>query len=397
MTSNESKDNGHPYVSIAIFAWNEEQAIRSTLQSLFEQSVFRELHRRHLRCEVICVANGCTDQTPLVAGDFFRQVMLRHPERDAFEGKVTNLVARGKVNAWNQFVHHLSHRGSRFLFMMDADISIHRKETLWSMLDILETDAQASVSVDIPRKDIGFKQRRSLGERLSLGASSMTLAAEGQLCGQLYCIRAQAARRIYLPKDLSACEDGLIKTLVCTDFLSHASLPGRIVVAPNAEHTFEAYTSPVSILKNQKRQIMGQTIVHVLADQHLQNLPGDKPLELARYLKAKDVADPGWLKRLISEHVRRTRFVWRLHPGLLGNRFRHLGRLSFPCKLRYLPAALAGAAAALMASFLAYRSLKKGCTDYWPKAQRAGFQPMTGLGGGSQELDARVGLSGIEG
>jgi len=38
-----------------------------------------------------------------------------------------------------------------------------------------------------------------------------------------------------------------------------------------------------------------------------------------------------------------------------------------------------------------------GCTDYWPKAQRAGFQPMTGLAGGSQELDARVGLNGIEG
>jgi glycosyltransferase involved in cell wall biosynthesis len=397
MTSNESNDSGSPHVSIAIFAWNEEVAIQSTLESLFEQSLFGELRRRHLRCEVICVANGCTDNTPAVAGGFLREVMLRHPDREALTAKVANLVARGKVNAWNQFVHQFSARGARFLFMMDADILIHRKETLRNMLSALETEPESTVAVDVPRKDISFKQRLSIGERLSLAASSMTLAADGQLCGQLYCIRAQAARRIYLPKDLAACEDGLIKALVCTDFLSHDAWPSRIRLAPNAEHTFEAYTSPASILKNQKRQIMGQTIVHVLVDQYLQTLPAAERGDLAQFLRTKDVTDPSWLKRLIGDHLRRTRFFWRLHPGLLGNRFRHLSKLSAFHRVRCLPAALAGAGASLAASFLAYRSLKKGCTDYWPKAQRAGFQPRTGIGATSGELSTPVGLSGIGG
>jgi glycosyltransferase involved in cell wall biosynthesis len=397
MTSNESNGSEPPYVSIAIFAWNEEEAVRSTLESLFEQTLFGQLRRRHLRSEVICVANGCTDKTAVVAGDFFRKVMLEHSDREALTAKLANLTARGKGNAWNQFVHQISDRGARFLFMMDADILIHRKETLWNMLNVLETELESNVAVDVPRKDIGFKQRLSIGERLSLAASSMTLAADGQLCGQLYCIRAQAARRIYLPKDLAACEDGLIKALVCTDFLSHDAWPSRIRVAPNAEHTFEAYTSLASILKNQKRQIMGQTIVHVLVDQYLRRLPAAERWDLAQFLRTKDVTDPSWLKRLIGDHLRRTRCFWRLHPGLLGNRLRHLSKLSAFHRVRCLPAALASAGASLAASLLAYGSLKNGCTDYWPKAKRGGFSPRSGLGMSSDESNTPISLRGIGG
>ena len=61
--------------------------------------------------------------------------------------------------------------------------------------------------------------------------SEMTRAAHGQLCAQLYCIRAEVARNIYLPKDLAACEDGFIKALVCTDFLTHEVKPERVRLA----------------------------------------------------------------------------------------------------------------------------------------------------------------------
>src|SRR3954452_17511930 len=134
------------------------------------------------------------------------------------------------------------------------------------MLIALEQNARASVSVDRPCKDIQFKSNKSLRERLSLATSQATLSAEAQLCGQLYCIRAEVARKIYLPKDLAACEDGFIKALVCTDSLTRPLAPERIQVAEGAAHTFEAYTSFPVILRNQRRQIMGQTIVHILVD-----------------------------------------------------------------------------------------------------------------------------------
>ncbi len=374
MTSDQTNHREAPYVSIAIFAWNEERAIESTLRSLLQQDLYAELRGRQLCCEVICVANGCTDRTADVAENFLGQSMLEHLDRDVLHCHVVNLTARGKVNAWNQFVHRLSAPTSRFLFMMDADILIHRRETLRSMLSTLENNPEATVAVDVPRKDISFKKRRSLSDQLSLAASRMTARAEAQLCGQLYCIRAEAGRRIYMPKDLAACEDGFIKALVCTDFLEHAPWSARLRVAPNAEHTFEAYTSPRAILKNQKRQIMGQTIVHILVDRFLPALAPAELQDLPAVLRAKDTTDPGWLKRLISEHLQCTSACWRLHPRLLGNRLQHLRKLGPVQRIGCLPAALANCGMTLVASFLAYQSLKNGCTDYWPKARRVGLE-----------------------
>ena len=385
MTPDRSTAQPPPYVSIALFAWNEEAAIGGTLESLLQQSLFSQLAQRRLRCEVICVANGCTDRTATVAQGVLDKNHRCHPHSDAWTGRAANISERGKVNAWNQFVHQLSAREARFLFMMDADIRIHRPETMWNMLRTLEGDIEASVAVDIPRKDVGFKKRQSMGERLSMAASRMTLAADGQLCGQLYCIRSAKARRMYLPKGLSACEDGLIKTLVCTDFLAHSSQPERIRVALDAEHTFEAYTTPASILKNQKRQIIGQTMIHVLVDQYLQSVSPAERQDLRGLLQDKDAADPAWLKRLITEHLGRTRWCWQLYPGLLGNRFKRLRNLPPLQRLACLPAAAAGSCAVLAGSFLAYRSLKRGCTDYWPKANRQGLDQTMGQNAFTQQ------------
>jgi hypothetical protein len=203
----------------------------------------------------------------------------------------------------------------------------------------------------------------------------MTTSAEAQLCGQLYCIRTEIARNIYLPKDLAACEDGFIKTLVCTDFLTSPVQPQRIRLAEGAEHTFEAYSSPAVILKNQKRQIMGQTIVHILVDGYLKSLPLTKRARMAETLQEKDRTDPTWLKRLIHEHLQQTRFWWRLYPGMSGLSFKKLKRLKTGERLACLPAAMASSSLALVSGLLAFEALKSGCTDYWPQAQRQGFTP----------------------
>jgi hypothetical protein len=277
-----------------------------------------------------------------------------------------SLSERGKLNAWNQYVHIFSDKAARFLIMMDADILIHRCETLYNMVFSLEQNSEASISVDRPCKDIQFKPHRTMSDRLSLAATQMTSAGDGQLCAQLYCIRSEVARNIYLPKDLAACEDGFIKALVCTDFLKHQAKAERICVAPNAEHTFEAYTTPGTIFKNQKRQIIGQTIVHILVDNHLKTIPMPERHRLAATLSEKDSLDPSWLKRQIRDHVRKVRFFWRLYPGLLRHRFKALGKLTPLRRLLCLPAAAAGFLVTIVSSIMAYSSLKEGATDYWP-------------------------------
>jgi hypothetical protein len=288
---------------------------------------------------------------------------------------VIELPERGKINAWNQFVHLHSAKEAKFLYLMDSDILINRRETLWNMLRALEVDDQASITVDRPQKHISFNEKKSLADRCSLAFSRLTSSADAQLCGQLYCIRAEIARRIYLPKDLSACEDGFIKSIVCTDFLTHPSAPQRIRVADGAEHIFESYSSISAILKNQKRQIMGQTILHILLDGYLQSLPVGERGKLADTLKEKDRTDPTWLKRLIVQHLQRTKFWWRLYPGMIGVGLRRLKRLKPGERLACFPAAIAGSSLALISGLLAFKALKAGCTDYWPQAQRHGLNP----------------------
>jgi glycosyltransferase involved in cell wall biosynthesis len=366
----EISTNTPPLVSIGIIAWNEEQGIAPMLESVFQQSLFAQLAASGRHCEIICVANGCTDRTPEVVAGIFARQSREHPHAGNFSCRVMNVAERGKINAWNRFVHLFSARDAKYLFLMDADILIHPRETLWNMVATLEKNSDATVSVDLPRKDISFKRRKTFWERLSLGASHMTSSASAQLCGQLYCIRAEIARNIYLPKDLCACDDGFIKALVCTDFLMHRVWPWRIVAAADAAHTFEAYVSPSGILKNQKRQMIGQTIVHILVDNFLKKLPVAKRAKMADALSEQEKVDPNWLKRLIAEHLRQTRFWWRLYPGLLSHRFKRLSGLNRIKQIACFPAALAGSFVALASSFMAYTSLKKGATDYWPRAER---------------------------
>ncbi|MDB6122920.1 MAG: hypothetical protein JWQ71_1913 [Pedosphaera sp.] len=357
---------GRTTISIGIIAWNEEKAIGPALESLFQQSLFEKLCQRGLRCELVCVANGCTDRTPAIAAQIFDEKSRSHPYRQAFAARALDIKERGKINAWNLFVHNLSEPEAEFLFLMDADILFLNQDTLWNMFTALEENSEAAISTDRPCKSIEFKENKSLLERFSLRASQMTQAGEAQLCGQLYCIRSEVARRIYLPRDLAACEDGFIKAVVCTDFLTHKVEPGRIVLAKEAAHAFEAYTSPSAILRNQKRQMIGQAIVHILVDDYLKTLSLSERLNLADTLQQKEGLDPFWLKRLIGEHIRHTKHFWELIPGLVSFRFKRLARLSGIKKLICLPTALAGFAVSMVSCFMAYAFLKQGSTNYWP-------------------------------
>ena len=279
-------------------------------------------------------------------------------------------LIRQNVQVWSDG-EHLRVRAPKGVLTpeLQAKLTAHKA----GVMELLEKDRQASVTVDLPRKHISFKPRRSFGESLSLNASEITGSASGQLCAQLYCIRGEVARNIYLPKDLPACEDGFIKHLVCTDSLTHRVVPERIRQAPEAEHTFEAYTSPLAIFKNQKRQIIGQTVVHILVDHYLRELPLPKRLQMAKTLKEFDRLDPPWLRRLICEHLDRVRAFWRLYPGLLTYRLKVLAGLKPLKRLQCLPVAVASSFVTLIASWMAYRSLKAGSFNYWPRAQRSGL------------------------
>jgi Glycosyl transferase family 2 len=186
-----------PNISVGIIAWNEADSIGACLESVFRQSLFAKLHERKLTCEIICLANGCTDDTSIVAQRSFDAHASVHPFKNSFTYRLINLVERGKLNAWNVFVHKLSAPQARFLCLMDADILIHHPDTLWNMLAVLLQHPQAVIAVDRPLKDISFKAHPSVLERISLATSALTQARTAQVTGS-FTLSAQTPRGTFI-------------------------------------------------------------------------------------------------------------------------------------------------------------------------------------------------------
>jgi hypothetical protein len=360
----------HPVrLSIGIMAWNEEDSIRTTLESLFRQTVFQKLCTRNEQCEIVVVANGCTDRTVPVTREFLEKMSHEHEWRDGFTARVVDVPEPGKCNAWNRFVHEFSSLQAEFICCMDSDIVFHHLDTIYNLMDALERKPGVGASSGRQCKDILFKEKKTLRDRISLATSSMSATSPGQICGQLYCLRASIARNIYLPRGLGAVEDGFIKAAVCTDFFTRDDDPWRVALAPNAAHIFEAYVSLGDILNNQKRQMIGQATVHVLVS-YLRSRPLEERRALAETLRRLDQQEPDWLKKRVNDHVLSRRFFWQLFPGTLSFRFRRLWKLPGVQRLTHLPAAVAGFGVTLLSAWRANRVLRAGVTQYWPKASR---------------------------
>src|SRR5688572_3294321 len=143
-------------LSIGIIVRNEEEAITPALQSLFRQTLFEELAARGEACEIICVANGCTDQTVPAAARVFVEQSAKHPMASSFHCRMEVLPEAGKINAINHFVHRFSSPEAQYLFLMDGDIMLHSPRTLWNMCSALEENKTASIATDEPLKDISL-------------------------------------------------------------------------------------------------------------------------------------------------------------------------------------------------------------------------------------------------
>lgn len=364
-------------LSIGIMAWNEESSIPVMLDSLFRQSLFARLAERGERCEIVCLANGCTDRTVPVTEDIFRRQTEDHVDAAGFHAWVANIPEPGRNNAWNRFVHELSAREARYICLMDADIIFHQPDTLEQVFNALERNPKLLAASDWPVKDIAFKDRKSLRDRLSLSTSDMTGSIPGRLNGQLYCIRSRIARNLYLARDMVANDDGFFKAVITTNFLTAPADPAKTVSIASAQHLFEPYLKISDVLNNQKRQMIGQTTVHVLID-YLQTLPAEERLDLADTLRRHEARDPDWLKKLIAAHVQRARFFWRIFPDALTFRWRRWAQQPLSRRITHFPAAAAGFVVTLIACYRAERFLRGGIANFWPKASRQSILAPTG-------------------
>ena len=341
-------------ISIGILAWNEAASIGKAIESLLQQALFTATDARIESIEVICVPNGCTDSTAAMARQAFDHYGAGLARTTNF--RVCEVFEAGKANAWNQFVHEFSDQTANFIFLMDADVLARESDALANLLNALEASPQAVAAIPHFIKDIAFKPRKTLLDRISLAYSRRNQQSAVPLAGGLYCARGEVLRKIYLPAHLLV-EDGFLRAMILTDQFRAKEDFRRIVRADRATVMFEACTTLGGLFRHERRVAMG-TVMNTLLFGELagrSEQPG-----VGEWIRRQNEIEPDWPLKLIarrySQHGR-----WLVPRGTLLRRFDRIRNGGGTKALKHLPLALCGFAFDLPVFIAANRALRQGC------------------------------------
>jgi glycosyltransferase involved in cell wall biosynthesis len=325
-------------VDICVFAHNEAATIGRVVAGLAAQTLLAD---PDVDLRVRVMANGCSDDTAAVAR------AAADAAGAAFAGRlgVTDLALGGKSRTWNAFVHGEARPDADLLFFLDGDIRLDRPETLARMAAAMAARPALRVFTSRPVKDI-------VRDRVRLSPVAALIARAGggltdfrrSICGQLYVLRAAAAREIWMPVGLPV-EDGFLRAMLLTDFLSQPEDLSRIDGDEAVEHVYESLRTVGPLLRHQTRVVIGAAVNAALFGRLRRTAPGRDATAAALRAAA---ADPDWLAGVLREELPRAPYGY-VPPRFLGKRLgaaRRRGGLS--------PGALATLAAGLVFDAVVY-------------------------------------------
>jgi glycosyltransferase involved in cell wall biosynthesis len=341
-------------ISVGILAWNEEDSIAKTIESLLAQSLFDQGGGGLGPVEVICVANGCSDGTAERA----REAFAAHcPVGGGVRARVEEVAERGKENAWNRFVHDFSAREAGYLVLMDGDVRIGHRRTLENLVAALERDARAHLAGARTIKHVALKEKKSLRDRVAVAAGGLRRAKPGVFAGALYCARASVLRRFALPLVLMG-EDAFVHAMVTTDGFSHASDPTLVAQPEDATVIFDAYMRLPQVHTNLRRRAVELTINAVLYTEFWR-VNRETGEDAGSLILRRNREDPGWDERLVREAIR-SRGRWVIPRRIMTRHLRLLHFHSVPKRVLMFPVAVAGFLLNAVAAVSANSALRKG-------------------------------------
>lgn len=323
-------------ISIGMLAYNEEKTIKSTVQHILKQDIFKR--SEFDKVQFLIVANGCTDRTVMVV-----QEVINNSEINSTVSlqniRVDKIETAGKSNAWNIYVHELSWQDADYLILIDADIELSDEGSLTRLVEQLIDIPEAAVSIDIPRKDIEKKHKINALEKISLLLSKVDSQKRKAISGQLYCIKGDDARQIYIPIGLPV-EDGFLAAMIETDNFTRVEGLSRITVAESVSHYFQALVSPIELFRHEKRLMIGSTINSMIYN-HLWTNVTDKNKHAGILIRDLNVTEPNWLAVLIEQY-KENRGFWFVPKALCLKHLRNWknSALTLPRKLLRLPIVL---------------------------------------------------------
>lgn len=343
-------------ISIGILAHQEEGEIGIVLSGLARQTL---LKRTDLQIDIHVVANGCTDCTAEVTAGHLNGSVFKLPTVNAH---VHELATAGKANAWNHLVHECVHPDTKYLFLLDADITLVDTTTLSDVLGGLIKNPCAVVAVDEPLKDIQLKQDKTTYERCVLSLSRGTHDFRNAICGQFYCIRYSTAKNVWLPTGVIG-DDGFLRAMLLTDGFTRPEDCSKLFFVEGARHAFETRRNLRDILHHQTRLAMG-TGLNVLLFAHLREKLKTIP-RIENYIRDMNRTDPDWVNSIVTRDVARKRY-FVMYRSFLSRRSDYLKTLQFGEAMRKIPFFVFGSAVDLITFVKANQLMRKGTArGYW--------------------------------
>jgi len=344
-------------LSIGILAHNEAKTIARTIASLAGQSILVPATAAALglaEIEVVVVPNGCSDATDTVAAE----ALAGFPAHIATSVRV--LTEPGKSNAWNMYVHSIARADATLLTLMDADIEFADADVLERLVRRLNEAPASKVATDRAVKDFRHKTRLTPLDRLSRRVSAQQ-AGPGGLCGQLYCGRADALRRIWLPHGLPV-EDGFLAAMLVTDGFTRQYDEDAIAYVADASHFYEPVAGVGDFVRHEARIIVGSVINAWLFTLLWE---AGKQGHAGAFVQRRNLDDPRWVEAICAE-AKADHGRWLVPSTFMTWRFAPLRNQSLGGMARRAPVALAATLAALPAVLRANTILRRtGASRHW--------------------------------
>ena len=350
-------------ISVGIVAWNEAVSIGMTIDSLFSQQLFQCHHEGVEGIEIVVLANGCTDDTSVVAMNAINKCLAMCPLKYV-SARVCELPGPDRPGAWNELVHRISNRRSDYIVMMDGDIYFSSRDTIWQLVRSLEEDPYAHAAASMATKDVALKRRRTVKDRVSLVMTDMTRRVVDNLkrrilTGGCYCGRAAYWRRIELPAGMRG-DDAFLTRMAVTSLLTTPPDERRIACPEGATFVFEAYDSLWVLFKQHRRRMVGryiESLIYEAVGAEICRSGGDAGEVLHRWNRE----DPGWLVKMIRQRVAKAGSC--IYPlGRMLSRWRQAAYQPFPRSVFLFPLAMLGSVWDLAVGLAATNVMKRNQT-----------------------------------
>jgi glycosyltransferase involved in cell wall biosynthesis len=276
-------------VDIGVFAHNEAEGIGQMVRRLGEQDILRA---DGMAVRVLILANGCRDATIAIAQAAARPGIL-----------IVDLPEGGKSRTWNRFVQTISRPEADVLVFCDADIEFCDAGALQRLVLQLVARPKLWVLNSKPVKDIAVHpEGLTRQDKLIAAAGGGLDDWKSAICGQLYAMQTDKARRFRLPIGLPV-EDGFLRAMVLTDALTGAEDLSRIDGASGVSHVYASERTISGLIRHQTRIVIGSAI-NLACYVHLLSLTPDlRHEELHRAMR-----NDRWLPEVIRRELPSPRY-----------------------------------------------------------------------------------------